>query len=177
PVSLTATVSVVAPGGGIPTGTVTFFIGGIPQAPVTLSGGVATLTTAALSVGVHPIRATYNGSGNYNTSTSATITQTVTKASTTTALTSAPNPSVHRQLVTLTATVTATAPGAGTPTGKVTFFDGATLLGHATLSGGVATFTTSALGIGIGIHALIAVYAGNPSFNGSTSPIHAQIVL
>ncbi|WP_033334539.1 Ig-like domain-containing protein, partial [Streptomyces novaecaesareae] len=43
PVSLTATVSVLAPGGGIPTGTVTFFIGGIPQAPVTLSGGMATL--------------------------------------------------------------------------------------------------------------------------------------
>ncbi|WP_033334231.1 Ig-like domain-containing protein, partial [Streptomyces novaecaesareae] len=115
---------------------------------------------------------TYNGSSNYNTSTSATIKQTVAKASTNTALTSAPNPSLHGKMVTLTATVTATAPGAGTPTGTVSFFDGATLLGHATVSGGVATFTTSTLGVGI--HALTAVYAGSTSFNGSTSPIDPQ---
>ncbi|MGW2376647.1 Ig-like domain repeat protein [Kitasatospora sp. NPDC001683] len=175
PVSLTATVSVVAPGGGIPTGTVTFFIGGIPQAPVTLSGGVATLTNSTLSVGMHSVRATYNPSGSYNTSTSATINQTVAKAGTSTALTSTPNPSVHGQLVSLTATVTATAPGAGTPTGTVSFFDGATLLGTGTLVTGVAAFSTSTLSVGS--HSLTAVYAGSTSFNGSTSPIDTQTVV
>ncbi|MDV9203194.1 Ig-like domain-containing protein, partial [Streptomyces sp. Wh19] len=60
------------------------------------------------------------------------------------------------------------APGAGTPTGTVDFFDGATLLGTGTLSGGVATFTTSTLAIGT--HPLTAVYNGDANFTSSTSP-------
>ncbi|MFE2500205.1 Ig-like domain-containing protein, partial [Streptomyces scopuliridis] len=98
----------------------------------------------------------------------------INKANTSTALTSAPNPSVFGQPVTLTATVAAVAPGAGTPTGTVSFFDGATLLGNGTLSGGVATFVTSALAIGT--HPLTAVYNGSGNFNTSTSPIHTQTV-
>ncbi|MDV9203199.1 Ig-like domain-containing protein, partial [Streptomyces sp. Wh19] len=59
-----------------------------------------------------------------------------------------PDPSVFGEVKTLTATVAVVAPGAGTPGGTVDFFDGATLLGTGTLSGGVATFTTSTLAIG-----------------------------
>ncbi|MFE2750354.1 Ig-like domain-containing protein, partial [Streptomyces scopuliridis] len=75
---------------------------------------------------------------------------------------------------TLTATVAAVPPGAGTPTGTVDFFDGATLLGTGTLSGGVATFTTSALSVGS--HLLTAVYSGDTNFTGSTSPVDTQTV-
>ncbi|MFC5200271.1 beta strand repeat-containing protein [Streptomyces kaempferi] len=174
PVVLTAIVAAVAPGGGTPTGTVTFFIGGIPQTPATLTGGVATFTTSTQSVGAHSVRATYNGSSNYNTSTSSTISQTVTKANTSTALSSAPNPSLSGQPVTLTATVTPVAPGGGTPTGAVSFFDGATLLGTGGLSAGVATFTTSTLSVGS--HSLTAVYSGSGSHNASTSPVVTQTV-
>src|SRR5262249_61632998 len=71
-----------------------------------------------------------------------------------TALTSAPSPSVFGQATTLTATVTA--PGSGTPTGTVAFFDGATLLGTGTLTGGTATFTTTALSTGA--HTLTASF-------------------
>ncbi|MFJ1884867.1 beta strand repeat-containing protein, partial [Streptomyces sp. NPDC088137] len=174
PVTLTATVVAVAPGSGTPTGTVTFFIGGIPQAPATLSGGVATLTVSNLPVGTRSIRATYNGDSNFTTSTSTTFSQTVIKANSSTALTSAPDPSVFGQVKTLTATVTAVAPGAGTPTGTVSFFDGATLLGTTALSGGVATFATSTLAIGT--HSLTAVYNGSGNFNISTSPVDTQTV-
>ncbi|MFI5816615.1 Ig-like domain-containing protein, partial [Streptomyces sp. NPDC051643] len=160
--------------GGTPTGTVTFFIGGIPQTPATLTGGVATFTTSTQSVGAHSVRATYNGSSNYNTSTSSTISQTVTKANTSTALSSAPNPSLSGQPVTLTATVTPVAPGGGTPTGAVSFFDGVTLLGTGGLSAGVATFTTSTLSVGS--HSLTAVYSGSGSHNASTSPVVTQTV-
>ena len=92
----------------------------------------------------------------------------------TTALTSAPNPSVSGQSVTLTATVAAVLPGAGTPTGTVSFFDGGALLGTGTLAGGVATFSTSALAVGS--HSLTAVYGGDASFTGSTSPVVTQTV-
>ena len=60
--TVTFIATVDAPSGaGTPIGTVTFQIDGTPQAPVTLSGGRATLTPTHLSVGIHPITATYNG--------------------------------------------------------------------------------------------------------------------
>lgn len=77
-VTFTATVVAVAPGVGIPAGTVTFSIDGVSQSPVTLDGtGKATFTTSALAVGARSIQALYNGNSNFNASTSATLTQTV----------------------------------------------------------------------------------------------------
>src|SRR5262249_23723077 len=74
-VTFTATVSAVAPGAGIPTGTVqfrdssvsggTFNIG--PLVP--LVNGVATVTESNLSPGNHTITAIYSGDGNFNPST------------------------------------------------------------------------------------------------------------
>ncbi|MFF9652424.1 Ig-like domain-containing protein, partial [Streptomyces sp. NPDC014622] len=52
--------------------------------------------------------------------------------------------------------------------------DGATLLGTTSLSGGVATFTTSTLAIGT--HSLTATYNGSGNFNTSTSPVDTQTV-
>jgi len=71
---------------------------------------------------------------------------------TTTTLTSTPNPSSSGSSVTFTATV---APAAA---GTVAFRKGAQLLGHGTLTGGVATFTTSALPQGM--HTITAYYEG-----------------
>jgi hypothetical protein len=175
PKTLTATVTAVAPGAGTPSGTITFFIGGIPQTPVAVVGGVATLITSTQPVGVRTVRAAYNGDASFTNSTSPTINTTVSKASTATALTSAPDPSVFGQPKTLTATVTPVTPGAGTPTGTVSFFDGATPLGTSTLTGGTATLTTSTLSVGS--HALTAVYNASSGFNGSTSPVDTQTVV
>src|SRR5439155_1945416 len=73
------------------------------------------------------------------------------------------------------ASVTGTEPGAGTPSGTVTFQDGATPLGTGTLnSSGQAMFSTSALAAGT--HAITAVYAGDTTFNGSTSGTLSQVV-
>ncbi|MFJ7198579.1 MULTISPECIES: Ig-like domain-containing protein [unclassified Streptomyces] len=47
-------------------------------------------------------------------------------------------------------------------------------MGTGTLSGGVATFTTSALSVGS--HSMTAVYGGSTSYNGSTSPVVTQTV-
>ncbi|MEU3183356.1 Ig-like domain-containing protein, partial [Streptomyces sp. NPDC006923] len=171
---LTATVAAVPPGVGTPTGTVTFFDGATLLGSSTLSGGVATLSVSTLSVGAHSLIAVYSGNTNFNPSISPADPQTVVRANTTTLLTSAPDPSVFGQTKILTATVTAVPPGVGTPTGTVSFFDGATLLGTSALSGGVATLAISTLSVGV--HSLTAVYSGNTNFNTSTSPIDIQTV-
>jgi hypothetical protein len=71
-VTFTATVT---SGTGTPTGSVTFAADGATIASTPLSGGVAILTTSALTVS-HTITATYNGSTNFATSTTS-LTQTV----------------------------------------------------------------------------------------------------
>ncbi|MEI6675393.1 MAG: Ig-like domain repeat protein [Verrucomicrobiota bacterium] len=91
---------------------------------------------------------------------------------TTTTVTSSLNPSSVGQAVTFTATV---ACSAGTPTGTVTFKDGAATLGSGTLNGsGAATFSTSALTSGA--HSITVVYAGGTYCNTSTSAAISQVV-
>ncbi|MBZ5554812.1 MAG: tandem-95 repeat protein, partial [Acidobacteriia bacterium] len=93
----------------------------------------------------------------------------VTLAATNTALTSSLNPSNVGQAVTFTAVVTS---GAGTPTGTVTFNEGATALGTGTLSAGTASLMTVSLSAGT--HSITAVYNGDASFAGSTSAVLSQ---
>ena len=83
---------------------------------------------------------------------------------TSTALAQSSQESLIGQPFTLTATVTALA---GTPTGPVSFGDGTTTFGTATLQNGVATFTTST--VHAGVHNIVATYAGDGAFLGSAS--------
>ena len=145
----------------------TFTDGNTTLATVAISGGSASFTTAALSVGSHTIAAVYSGDSNYPATTN-TVAQTVNKASTTTTLTSSANPSSYGGSVTFTATVTSGA------TGTVTFKDGSTTLGTGTISGGQATFTY--VGLSVGSHSITAVYGGDTSYAGSTSPAITQTV-
>jgi hypothetical protein len=170
-VNFTATVTGA---GATPTGTVVFKDGATTLATIGLNGsGVATYATSALSVASHSITAVYSGDGNYATSTSSVLTQVVTTTASATALTSSPNPSALAQSVTLTATVTGTQ---GTPTGTVTFFDGATSIGSSALNGsGVATMSTTSLASGS--HSLTATYGGNGTYATSTSTAVNQSVL
>jgi subtilase family serine protease len=165
----------VSGSGGVPAGSVAFRDGSATLATVTLSNGSASFTTSALAVGGHSLTAVYSGSATYATSTSAVLSQTVAKGMSADALSVSPAPSVAGQTVTLTATLSAVAPATGTPNGTVTFRDGSTVLGSARLNAaGVAVFQTSALSAGS--HSLNAVWYGNSSFAGSTSPTVALIV-
>jgi hypothetical protein len=67
-------------------------------------------------------------------------------------------------LVTLTATVSG---GSGTPTGSVTFKDGANSLGAGTVVSGTAILHISSLAIGG--HTITAVYGGDATFGASSS--------
>jgi hypothetical protein len=137
----------------------------------TLSSGKATFTTSSLALGTHSITAAYGGNTN-NASISSVLTQIVGKAATSTTLLSSANPSAFGQAVIFTATIKPAT--TGTPTGTVTFKDGATVLGTGTLSSGKATFTTSSLALGT--HSITAVYGGSATYLASTSPTLTQTV-
>ena len=168
----TFTATVTSPG-GTPPGTIQFYVDGATfGSPITLTDGTAVTSTAALTVGSHPITAMYSDDTNYNISTSATYTHTVNKASTTIIVTSLPNPSSFGQAVTFTATV---ASAGGTPAGTVQFYvDGVALGAAQNLSSSSATTVTSTLSVST--HIITATYIGNANYNLSTSSLLNQQV-
>lgn len=173
-ITLTVTLAAVSPGVGTPTGTVTFKDGATTIGTGTLTGGVVTLAISSLSVGSHSLTAVYAGDTNFKPSTSTVLSQTVNQANTTTTLTSSTNPSVFGQATTLSATIMAVSPSTGTITGTVTFKDGATTIGTATVNAGVATLIMP--GLNPGSHTLTAVYGGDTNFKTSTSSTLTQVV-
>ena len=97
-----------------------------------------------------------------------------TPLATTTALSSSANPSTVGESVTFTATVAGPS-GAGTPSGSVSFDEGATTLGSAALNAsGQASFSTSTLAQGSG--AITAVYTPTGNFVTSSSAPLTQTV-
>jgi hypothetical protein len=75
-VTLTATESATAA-----TGTVYFYVSNTLLGSVTLSNGIATLTTTALPVGTDSVTAVYSGDSTYASSTSSAATITITSTS------------------------------------------------------------------------------------------------
>jgi hypothetical protein len=96
---------------------------------------------------------------------------TVGPAPTWTTLHSSVNPATAGQAVTFTADVAGFGSGVS---GSVTFKDGTTTLATVSLSGGVATYTTSTLPIGT--DSITAVYSGSSAFESSTSAAVAEVV-
>jgi probable HAF family extracellular repeat protein len=90
-----------------------------------------------------------------------------------TALASSQNPSTHGQAVTFTATVSSIA-GPPPDGDQVIFKAGTVLLGNGTLSKGVASVTTSSLGVGT--HKITATYAGDSIYAASKAAALNQVV-
>jgi large repetitive protein len=173
-VTFTARVSPLAA-----TGTVQFRLDGVDVggAVVLDATGRAQLVTSLLTVGSHTVSAVYAGNVNYRTSTSANLTQTVNKSNSRTVVVSSGSPVVRNTTVVFIATVTARGSGTGTPTGTVQFrIDGVNTGATVSLNtSGQATYSTSTLSVGR--HTISAVYAGNGSFNASTSGNITQRIL
>jgi acetyl esterase/lipase len=111
--------------------------------------------------GAHRFRISYvGGTGN-----DVTLTATVQKADTTTNLTASKPYAPPGDPVQFAANVFSSA---GTPTGTVSFFDGATLLGTVTLNAQARAVLTHSFSTP-GAHQIKAVYNGATEFNGSTS--------
>ncbi len=98
----------------------------------------------------------------------------ITEAGTTISL-SAGSASINPgQSVTLTAQVVSVT--TGTPTGSVNFYDGATLLDTAVLTGNTASFSITTLSAGT-THQLTAVYSGDSNFLTSSTSSSISIVV
>jgi len=92
----------------------------------------------------------------------------VVQVTTSTTLTVSADRPLLGDMVTFTATVSAAEPGGGVPVGVVHFYDGGTLVGSGNLDdGGVATFSTETLAIGL--HGITAAYTGDTDSLPSTS--------
>ena len=165
-VTVNYTVTVLEPGAGTPTGSVTVS-NGTTSCTGTVAAGTCSLTFP--TAGSHPLTATYAGDANFSTSTSATESHQVNRAATTTAITSdTPDPSVVGQSVTINFTVTSTA---GSPTGNVTVSNGTD-----SCTGTVATGTCSITFTTAGPHPLTATYAGDANYDVSTSAVEGHTV-
>lgn len=180
PVTLSASVALFNGGSSTApiTGTVIFFDGSQNLGTGTISGqsspGLyqAQLTASFTTAGAHYIYAVYTGDTNVQASTSSAVTLTVGSTSatqTTLAVTSSSSVIYAGQTVTMTANVLGDSGGSTAVTGTVTFYDGATSLGTATLGTGMAVFTTSSLTAGV--HNIYAAYGGNSTFTKSQSAV------
>jgi hypothetical protein len=109
--------------------------------------------------------------GSSPASVTATFSYVPAQTPTTTVVSCTPNPSQYQQSVTCTATVTGTQ---GTPTGSVTFYNGATALGTGSLSAGSASYSTTTLQVGS--NSITAIYSGDSNNQSSTSAAFVQAV-
>jgi len=168
PVTLTATVKGL---NGTPTGSVTFKAGPDTLGNSALSAdGSATMSVSRLNAGNHAIVASFGGDGRHAGATSSPLIQVVDKSNTITTIVSSANPATVGHSVTFTVKVES---AGGTPTGLVTFRDGANVFGFGLLSAdGTAKLAVSTLASGV--HTVTAAYEGDGTFAPSVSAAFEQ---
>jgi hypothetical protein len=155
---------------------------------VSTSGGVTTasFSTSGVAAGSHAVTANYSGGGSFLGSTGTLASGlTVSQANTGTLVVASANPVLVGQSVQLTATVLSalwspsSAGGVGViPTGVVSFYDGTTLLGQATLNSaaGTSTVSISTSNLAVGGHTITAVYGGDHNYLTSKEAMTETVV-
>jgi hypothetical protein len=162
-VTLVATVS---GGSGTPTGQVTFYTNNVFVGSSTLTGGTTSITVNSLPAGIDSITVHYLGDTTYLPGISPDYTQIITKLVTALTLNPVPSPVSVGSSLTLTANLSTALVGFP-PTGTVNFYDHYAFLGSGTVSGGVASFATSALPAGQ--HSFTAEYSGDASYSAAVA--------
>ena len=164
PLTLTATVRAAV--SGLPAGTVTFFDGDtILCNAVPISSSVARCTTS-FGAGSRPLRAVYSGDTTFAPGTSPVLQQVVNGDSAAVSVTPIP-PSVSGERITLLATVAPSGADLPSPTGSVSFKDGATpLCAGVPLAGGGAACSVA---LRAGNHSISVGYSGDDRFNSASS--------
>jgi hypothetical protein len=140
--------------------TVAFSIASSSSAVCSLSGGVVAFN----AVGPCVVEANQAGDARFNAAAQAIQTINVEKAAPGVSLSASTPSAFFGAPVTLTATVS----GGVSPSGAVTFRNGATVLGTSPLNGATASFTTSALPVGA--LSVTAAYNGDARNAAATSP-------
>jgi len=143
------------------------FVNGDTPANLSSPPVLTTTATDASPAGSYPIHVSGAVSTNY-TIQYVEGTLSILPAGTTGLVSSSANPALPGNPVTFTLMLSAVAPGAGIPTGTAQFkIDGVDAGGPDSLSGGSASYTTSALAHGL--HSVAVEYAGDGNFTGTTN--------
>ena len=167
-VTLSAAIS-PAPAAGL----MRFFDNGNLLGSVALANGQATLTTATLAPGSHPLTATFSGDSTHDPST-GTATLAITADSSTTTLSLAQPALLAGSPAVVTVRVASSS--AAIPTGTVTLRTGTTVLGSAALANGAAGQAYATLSIptpSAGTYPVVAFYSGDPD----TAPSDSSAVV
>lgn len=151
------------------TGTISGLVG---QDTVTVT--YATTATASSPAGTYPITASVGGADAATYAVAVTSgTLTINKAASSLALAVGPNPALARSSISFTAQAMSSTTGA--PTGTVTFSEGSTVLGTATLNASrQASYSTANLSVGV--HSVTASYNGDQNFLGGVSSAASETV-
>ena len=158
--------------GPMPTGSVIFQDNGRQVGQVSLAAdGTSAFAINSLSAGSHVIQAIYSGDLNYD-SQSTSLTEFVASAPTLTTLSVSPNPAYAGQAVTLKALVT----GVGTPTGNVSFFNGASSIGSGSLDG-TGTSVLKTTNLQVGTHPLTATFGVTSNWGASSSAVVNEVII
>ncbi|MCU1452953.1 MAG: hypothetical protein JWN46_1099, partial [Acidimicrobiales bacterium] len=172
--SLQAVVTAVAPGGGTPTGTVTFSEGGVVLSTLNASFfGRWAFALGGLKVGSHTITAAFTGTGSYLGASTA-ITQVVDVASTVVTATSSSSPAGAYAGGSIQAIVAPVAPAIGSPTGSVTFSEGGVALARPDPFFNQYGMQLALLPVGT--HVITVTFTGAGGFASSSTSITQVIV-
>jgi hypothetical protein len=174
--TLSGTVS-PATGSGTPTGSIAFQTNtnGNPTDLLALTNGSFTGAISDLPGGQYSLNAHYPGDGTYGASDSAPLTFNIAPEPSASQLTLNPLPGGNVPYGSSLQVIVkvAGASGAGIATGNVTIQDGASIVGvYPLASNGSLSIPTgggSGFAFAPGLHTLSAIYAGDNSFNASTS--------
>jgi len=179
PVTFTATVAVVAPGAGTPTGTVAFFDGSTQLGTGSLAvdqgsqADRASISTGALAGGTHTIKAVYQGDASFAGGTSATVSLSVRPAATAMVAAPAVLGLLPLQLTLLNLSATLTRADDGTPVAgqTVRMTAGGTFLCSATTNAsGVATCNGVAGVLAVLLNGgYTATFAGTANYGASSA--------
>ncbi len=156
---------------------------------VNLAGGTLAMSTFNNTVnalqfnGSILARGTWGASGGGANHISASMTGTgiltvSAGGSSTSVVASSTNPSTYGSVI-FTNMVTGSGGDGSAPSGTVTFYDGATAIGTGTLassSGTASIYTLTLNSLTVGTHSITAYYAGNASYDVSTSSALSQVV-
>jgi sugar lactone lactonase YvrE len=150
--------------------------GSCPTAPVVLAAGAScTENIAFLPAATGAVSGTVVFSGSGVVPQAILLTGTGAQATTGTILSSTASVLLSGQSVTLTATIKPQ--GLGTPTGTLSFLDGASIVGSPVpLAAGATTALLTTTSLPDGNNAMTAVYSGDANFIASTSNAVAELV-
>lgn len=184
PLTFTATVSVLEPGAGAPTGTVSFRAGDdwngyewIGDATLD-DAGVASISTSSLPIGSIVIIAEYEGDSSFAGSVSPKLQQDVYPDGVILTVVSSRNPSTFGEPITLDVQVRGAKAG-GVPTGKVVVYDDSIAwneLGSGTLDDS-ANAIIPLSGLRAGRHMLRLAYHGDAFHSGGPPTPFEQVVV